>query len=207
MIQIHDLDQGTDEWKELRAGKYTGSGAHKLLKFASSKKVVDGEVSSYSLAEITGFKGTFITRRGHALEDDAIKLYEAITKVKVERPGFVTNSKYPECGYSPDGMAPAALLEVKCFQEPEHMKLITGAIKLEVMAQVQFGLLITGRPYAHLLPYNPKFARRKLPDGTDNPDYDIQKAFKIITIKANPRALANMRRILANARKESILAL
>lgn len=190
-IKIHDLEQGTEEWKALRAGKYTGSGAYKLLKFATSKKVIDGDVTSYSLAEITGFKGTFHTRRGHVLEDEAIELYEAIMKVKVARPGFVTNSKYPECGYSPDGLAPQPLLEVKCFQESEHMKLIKGEIKLEVMAQVQFGLLITERPFAHLLPYNPEI---------ENP----KEAFSIITIKANPRALANLRRILSNTRKEPV---
>jgi hypothetical protein len=195
VITIHEINQGSNEWNDLRAGLYTGSNAHKLLKFADAFKVVDGITSKYSLTEITGFGGNFHTKRGHALEEQAVELYEAITKTTVDRPGFVTNSKYPTCGYSPDGLAPVPLLEVKCFDEKEHKKLLAGNIKLSVLAQVHFGLLITERPYAHLIAYNPA----KDPE-TGLPVFAVKDQFKIITIKANRNISNNFKRILQPAK-------
>lgn len=182
MITIHQVEQGSDAWLELRRDLYTGNNADKLLSFSESKKIIDGVVSSYALNEITGFRGNFYTKRGHLLEDEAIEIYEAITKTAVDRPGFVTNDRFPTCGYSPDGLAPAPLIEIKCFTEEKHMKLIDGNIPLKILAQIHFGMLITERPFAHLIPYNPKL--------------DDKMAFKIITIKTNRKIQNNFKRIL-----------
>ena len=120
MIKVHEVSQGSEAWHELRAGKYTGSNAHKILKFGAIP---------YSLTETGNFKGNFYTKRGHILEVEAIELYEAITGLKVDRPGFVTNDLYPSAGYSPDGLLDDQLIEIKCFDKKEHMKLIKYDIK------------------------------------------------------------------------------
>ncbi|HEX4201340.1 MAG TPA: YqaJ viral recombinase family protein [Chthoniobacterales bacterium] len=175
MITVHEVEQGSDEWQELRAGKYTGSNAHKLLRHGAG---------TYALTEQNGFGGNFWTKRGHLLETEAVELYERIARVSVDRPGFVTNDRYPRCGYSPDGLVlERALLEVKCFDEPKHLKLIAGDISLEILAQVHFGMLICERKIAYLLPYNPKLEPRK--------------AFKIIPIKFNRAIANNFKRILS----------
>lgn len=178
MIEIHNVEQGTDEWHELRAGKYTGSNADKLLKFGA----ID-----YSLTDTGKFRGNFWTKRGHILEEEAIELYEAIRKVEVDRPGFVTNSAYPGAGYSPDGLLPDKLIEVKCFDTDKHFDLLLGNIPLKVLAQIHFGLLICEKPAAHLLAYNPTVEDPKL-------------ALKIIEIKANRNVQANLKRILSKER-------
>lgn len=162
MITIYDdLEQGTEKWHELRNGKYTGSNAIKLLKYGAV---------SFSLASGTGFKGNFYTKRGHILEDVAIDLYEQIFSTKVSRPGFVENSKYAQCGYSPDGIDGQVLLECKCFNEKRHLEIFKGDIPVEIEAQIQFGLMITELKQARLLIYNP--------------DLDVQHAFKSIDIRA-----------------------
>lgn len=181
MITIHDVEQGTPEWLALRKDLYTGHNAHKLLKHQGLVKVLDGVVSPYAISEITGFKGNFWTKRGHILEDEAVELYEAITGTSVNRAGFVTNSIYPTAGYSPDGLPPIPVLEIKCFDIPEHMQLIKAKIKLEILAQIHFGLLITGRPFAHLVPYNP------------SEELAVEDQFKIITIKADRQIANNFR--------------
>lgn len=180
MIKIHEVEQGSDEWQKLRAGKYTGSNAAKLLKYGA----ID-----YSLTSDSSFNGNFFTKRGHILEDEAIELYESIRKVSVNRVGFITNSKFPDCGYSPDGMANEVLIEVKCFNQNKHMQLFEGDIPLEVLAQIHFGLMITQLKLAHLVIYNPEL--------------DPKKAFKIIEVKANRNIQSNFKKILT-PKKEAV---
>lgn len=175
MIVFHDIEQGSLEWLQIRRGKFTGSNAHKLL--------INGAID-YALTETGNFRGNYWTKRGHILEGEAIELYETITRRHVNRPGFITNTDFSSCGYSPDGIAETRLIEVKCFDEKEHMKLIRGDIKFRVLAQIHFGLLISGLKVADLIAYNPKM---------DNP----KEAFKIIELKAKRNINNNFKRILA----------
>lgn len=174
MITIHDINQNSNEWLQLRAGKFTGSGAHKLLK--------NGAID-YALTETGNFKGNYWTKRGHILEEEAIELYEQITDLRVSRPGFVTNSNFPTCGYSPDGLTDLRLIEVKCFDKAEHMKLVRGEIKFTVLAQIHFGLLITGLKVADLIAYNPEME-------------DPKDMFAIIPVKGSRAIQSNFKRIL-----------
>jgi hypothetical protein len=173
MIQIHDVEQGTDGWHQLRAGKYTGSNAHKLLKFGAIE---------YSMTNPTNFRGNFYTKRGHILEDEALELYVAITHREIARVGFITNDRFPNCGYSPDAMSDDRTIEVKCFKPDKHMKMFYRDVPLEILAQCYFGMLICEKPQCDLVIYNP--------------DLDAQHAFKIINIKTHRNINANFKRIL-----------
>lgn len=185
MIKTHLVNQGSDEWLELRAGKYTGSNAHKLLRFGA----ID-----YSLTEQSSFGGNFYTKRGHLLEDQAITVYQKITGATVERPGFVTNSLFSDCGYSPDGIDASnnVLLEVKCFNADRHLKIAGGDVPLEILAQIHFGMLIAGFKSARLLLFNPELARG------DNPQPKL--AFYMMDIKHNPVIARNFKNILKKDR-------
>lgn len=180
MIEYHYVEQGSEEWLKIREGKYTGSNADKLLTTFGANE--------YAKAKLSTFSGNFWTKRGHLLEEEAVDLYEKIYKVKVDRPGFVTNSKYPECLYSPDGLPPIPLLEVKSFDIPQHLVLIKAKseddIPLKIRAQIHYGLLICERPYGHLIAYNP------------SDQLEVKDKFKVITIKRNPAIAANFKRIL-----------
>ena len=181
MIKVHDVTQGSVLWQTLRSNNYTGSGAEKLLKHSNSKKIIDGVLSTYAETTPSGFGGNFSTKRGHVLEDEAIDLYERIRTIKtgrpikVDRPGFITNSRYEKCGVSPDGFEPSdrILIEVKCFNEANHMALYNAQDELElplkITAQIYFGLVIWELTTAHLVIYNPDID-------------DSRKAFKIIEI-------------------------
>lgn len=170
MITIHQVQQGTEEWDVLRDGRYTGQNAGKLLKFGAIK---------YSRTSTTKFGGNFHTRRGHTLEDEAIELYEQIKKVTVQRAGFVTNDKYPNCGYSPDGLTEDRTIEVKAFGEERHKK-NAEYLEFEIKAQTYFGQVICEKKLTDVLLYNP--------------DLPAKDALKIITVKASRAVHSNMKR-------------
>lgn len=197
VITYHDdIEQGSDEWHQARADMYTGSNAHKLL-----NGIGDLE---YAKAQESSFGGNFYTQRGHLLEEEAIDLYEKINDVDVRLTGYVTNSLFPGCLYSPDGMTTDTLLEVKSFNRDRHLRLIGIKspldIPITISAQIHYGMMITGLRRAHLVPYNPYFAKRKIENDAgeliDNPDYDPSKAIGFIPIRYEPAVANNFKRIL-----------
>lgn len=173
MIKVHEVTQGSSEWHQLRAGKYTGSSADKLLKFGTIE---------YSRTTPADFKGNFYTKRGHILEGEAIKLYQRIKDVTVQLPGFVTNSKYPTCGYSPDGLLPDRTIEVKAFEVSRHRAMLGGDIPFKVLAQCYFGMFICDRKLCDLIIYNPEL--------------EVAEAFKVITVRSKPAVTSNLKLIL-----------
>ena len=144
MIIYHPVTQGSKEWFALRKPLWTGSKAIHLLQ-------------GKPLPEDREWGGNDATRRGQLLEPTAIREYERKYKRLVARPGFVTNTVYPNAGYSPDGIDGAWLLEVKAFNGTRHEDLVNGKIPLEVLAQINFGMIITGKRKARLLAFNPEY--------------------------------------------------
>lgn len=143
MIIWHDVEQGTPLWKKLRRGLWTGSVAIRLLQGKSLPRESDWD----------GFKDAAL--RGHALEHAMIREYERKYRGKIARPGFVTNTTYPNAGYSPDGIDGAWLIEMKAFLGKKLQDLIDGKIPLEVLVQIFFGMIITGKRKARLLAIDP----------------------------------------------------
>lgn len=146
MIKYHNVIQGTLGWFALREGLWTGSKAIRLLQSKPYKE--DGE-----------WGGNYYTERGKALEGIAIAEYERIVQRYVQRPGFITNTVYPNAGYSPDAIDRTTLLEVKCLNGERHEKLASGEIPLEYQVQIYFGMIITGKRKAKLLAYNPEYSK------------------------------------------------
>lgn len=167
MIIYHEVEQGTEKWLALRAPLWTGSRAIKLLQ--GKPLPIDRE-----------WGGNDATRRGHALEVAAIREYEREYHRFVARPGFVTNTVYPNAGYSPDGVHGPWLLEAKALNGERHLKLAAGAIPLEYLVQVYFGMIITGKRKARLLAFNPEY----------------EKQLTVLEIKYDKEIGGNIRRLL-----------
>lgn len=143
MIIYHDVVQGSEAWHALRKNLWTGSKAIRLLQ--GKPMLPDND-----------FQGNKHTKRGQILELIAIREYERVVGHKVKRPGFVTNTVYPNAGYSPDGIDRTILLEIKAFNGDRHDKLVVGDIPLEARVQIYFGMIITGLRKAKLLAINPE---------------------------------------------------
>jgi len=161
MIRFHDVEQGTPEWKAIRHMLWTGYTSIRLM---TGKRLMPD----------SDWDGNDSTRRGHALEVAAIREYEREYNCKVQRPGFVTNSVYPNAGFSPDGIDRAWLLECKALAEMRHKGLISdkmslkdlegivaSKIPLQYKVQIFFGMIITGKRKARLLAFNPEIVDEK----------------------------------------------
>lgn len=162
MIVFHDTGgQGTAAWHKIREGLWTGY---------TSIRLMTGKV----LMLASEWEGNDATRRGHALEVAAIREYEREYNTKVLRPDFVTNTVYPNAGFSPDGLDKAWLLECKALAELRHKGLISDKMSLKTLegivaskipiqykVQIFFGMIITGKRKARLLAFNPEIPDQK----------------------------------------------
>lgn len=181
-----DIEQGSERWHEEREGMYTGSNADKLLTSPGAIVIDGGVITQYAHASASNFTGNFWTKRGHTLEDEAIEIYEAIHNLKVRKTGLIKNSLFPGCIYSPDGLDDdnCILLEVKCFSAKNHQALLDGHIPFKILAQIHYGLLISGRKKAKLIAYNPKR------DDDGNPIFKVEDQYREIVVRWD-RDIAN----------------
>ena len=142
MITIHDVTQGSEVWHRLRREvDWTGSTVIYLLK---------GKIRPPE----SPFSNKW-TERGKLFEPQALLAYKLALGRDYTEVGFVTNDKYPTCGYSPDGISGEILLEVKCFNGDRHRMLLREEIPAEIMAQMQFGMMVCELESAQLIAYNP----------------------------------------------------
>lgn len=140
-----DIEQGTEEWLAFRENKFTGSNAGRLLTYGATTQ---------AMAHNSNFKGNFYTRRGHLLEPEAVALYEQIKGVEVGHTGFVTNDRYPNCLYSPDGFTNDRVIEVKCFNPKRHLACAKNP-DVGILAQCHWGQMIMELPRTDLVFYCP----------------------------------------------------
>lgn len=105
--KFHNVDQNTDEWLWLRAGKFTASAITDLLSGKKTKGYTD-TIKRVAIERLSGepvessFFGTGYTDRGHELEPLAIKAYEELMFSVVCGGGFFEFTDW--VGASPDGV-------------------------------------------------------------------------------------------------------
>ena len=144
MIRYYGFEQRSEQWQKYRKGKWTGSTAINLL---TGKKIPPESDYTYDNKYML---------RGRILEPLAIEAYERKTGNKVSHFGFITNSKYPHAGYSPDGVEPDTIIEVKCVNVEKHMAIGTDKfVPTEWIAQTHLGIVISELHKIRLLLYNP----------------------------------------------------
>lgn len=148
MIVLHDVAQGTNKWHALRVDLVTASNAYILL--------IKGKLAAIGKHGAQYNGSGYWAKRGLALEAPALEVYCAVNDCEVERPGFVTNDEYPDCGWSPDALRPGPRIgvEVKAFKEEKHLACFTS-IPPEVYAQCQFSMMVYDNDQVDLVLYNP----------------------------------------------------
>jgi putative phage-type endonuclease len=167
------MEQRTEEWYEVRLGKV---GASEIAKIINKKK--DGSPNKQEedlliqkVAErLTGKRtDTYINQamqNGIDREPDARKLYELVTKKKVEEVGFMHHPNIGWSGCSPDAIFDLengnenaiGVLEIKCPSDTTHTKtLMDKKLPSQYKPQVQFQMACTGAIKADFVSYNPNF--------------------------------------------------
>ena len=170
------LMQGTDEWFAARRGLVTASVIGKLL--TATLKVADNNTSrglalTLTAERITGnIDPSFLSAdmwRGVEDEPVARDLY-AERYAPVEQLGFIVRDfgDY-QIGYSPDGLVgDDGLIECKSRLQKIHLQtILDDRVPDENMAQLQCGLLVSGRAWIDYVSYcggMPLWVKRVTPD-------------------------------------------
>lgn len=178
-MKAHDIEQGSEAWHAIRAGKVTGtrfkdlvSGetttGFKNLIAALASEIITGE------KEDQGFTNAAM-QRGIDLEPDARELYERTFECEVKEVGFITPDEdheyYGWLGISPDGITNGGV-EIKCPLQTTHLKYIkANRMPSEYRWQIQGSLYVTGLPFWDFISYYPNmkpFIIRVLPCKEDH---------------------------------------
>ena len=161
-MKIHNIEQGTPEWLELRKGKMTASHAQAIGNNGKGLEtyVLEMMAETYSSAEKEQFTNEHM-ERGNELEPQARGMYELKNDCTVEEVGFVEYNEY--AGMSPDGLVgDDGLIEIKCMSNKNHFNVILNGLKIvssSYIWQIQMQLLIAERKWCDLICYNPNFEK------------------------------------------------
>lgn len=159
-MKIYDnLQQGTNEWLQIRAGKFTGSDFHTLIGNSETKKKILFKKSIERLTNITLIDDITSPdiERGKEEEKNARLLYEMETGQEVQQIGFAELDEWVGC--SPDGLVNNdGIIEIKCPKDVIFaQQVITGNIKPEYITQMQFNMYVLDKQYCDYIMYNKDF--------------------------------------------------
>lgn len=180
---LWDLEQGSEEWRDLRKTKISATDAYDLLNGMSISDILQRKQES-------NFTGSYYTQRGHELEETARQIYQETFDEEVKTAGAILNDKYPNALCSPDGIIPDGLIEIKSFTHKHHKELAENS-DAHVLAQIQFQLLISERKFVKLVQYNP-----------DEEDFD--KVFIVKKILPDPEIQEKLKKLLVQTSDNSL---
>jgi putative phage-type endonuclease len=161
--ELPDIEQGSDEWHEQRRGMVTASIVGQLITPATIKPANNPEsrgIAAMLAAErITGYtEPTYVSEdmmRGHEVEPRAVEVYSE-HYAPVTTTGFMIRDDYGfQLGYSPDGLVGEdGLIEIKSRRQKKHLQtILADEVPRENMAQIQCGLLVSGREWCDYVSY------------------------------------------------------
>lgn len=99
----YDVVQGTQEWLNTRQGRITCSNALLLMNKGKNACMEANRLAAERLTP----NGNFYAERGHVIEHEMKQAYNEQLKSRnltLAECGFITNTDFPEAGYSPDGL-------------------------------------------------------------------------------------------------------
>ncbi len=160
------IQQGTDEWRQARAGKITASRIVDML--AKPKVAGEGMRANYAAdlvcerltgkAMPEGFKSDAMSR-GTEVEPLARSAYEWVTDSEVKEVGFVIHPRLEFSGCSPDGLVGLdGLVQIKCPLPAEHLRTLMGKeINRAYILQMQWEMACTRREWCDFVSFHPNW--------------------------------------------------
>lgn len=177
LLELPDLEQGTDEWLDQRRGMVTASAVGQLITTKTLKPASNDYsralIASLAAERITGWTDpVYVTadmQRGIDDEPLARDLYSQLFEPVTETGFMVREFDGFKLGYSPDGLVGNdGLIEVKSRRPKKHVQtVVSGQVPAENMAQLQAGLLVSGRRWVDYISYcggMELFIKRVYPD-------------------------------------------
>lgn len=158
------IEQGTQEWHQLRLGKVTASRISDVL-----AKVKSGESASrrnYKMElvveRLTGLKTESYTspamQWGIDNEGLARSEYEVRNNVFVDQVAFINHYNIKNAGCSPDGLVgDLGMVEIKCMTTANHVEtILTNTPPSQYIAQCQFQMACAGKMWNDLTLFDPR---------------------------------------------------
>lgn len=172
-----DLEQGTPEWLDARRGIITASVVGLLITAKTIKPASNdtsrGLIATLVAERITGhvepIQESADMLRGTLDEPYAREVYSE-HYAQAEEVGFMVREfDGYKVGYSPDGLVgDDGLIEIKSRRQKKQLAtILADEVPAENMAQIQCGLLVSGREWLDYVSYSggmPLYVKRVLPD-------------------------------------------
>jgi hypothetical protein len=164
---IHDVEQRSVEWHQLRLGIPTASEFSQLVTPTGRPST---SLNGYAMTlagelllgrSVNMWSGNSWTERGREMEGQAVSLYEFAHDAEVHHVGFITNDD-KTAGCSPDALiGDDGMIEIKCLSVQNHIAAImqfnrTGACPPDYVPQTQGQLLLCERKWCDLVFYHPE---------------------------------------------------
>lgn len=166
MIVHEHLEQGSEQWLQIRKGRATASEAKSILtptgKLSSSRiKYMRKLARECACDDPLEWFGNKHTEWGSDHEAEARELFEDTTGLMVHTVGFCTRED-GVIGFSPDGLIMDSDgnwgqgLEIKCPAPDKHVEyLMEGELPAEYKLQVHWSLAASGLPVWWFMSYFP----------------------------------------------------
>jgi exodeoxyribonuclease (lambda-induced) len=154
-----ELNQNTEEWQRIRAGKLTASNFHTLMGKSETKNNILLQKTAERLLN-RSLESDYTNQdmeRGRELEEEARLLYEMQTDKEATIVGFIELNTSVGC--SPDDLiGEDGIIEIKCPKETVFIgQVIRDKIKPEYYTQIQFNLYVSNRQYCDYIAHNRNF--------------------------------------------------
>lgn len=174
---IHNVAQGSQEWINLRAGRFTATEASTLKTAGKGLETIALEKAVWWLTGEPAERNfeTPAMLWGKEWEPVAAEEYQKTVWQEVQTVGFCELDEYAGC--SPDRLVgDDGLCEIKCKQPKNHLQtVLSGKIDSAHYGQMQFQLLVTGRKWCDYVCFCP-FFKEKLFVKRVFPDKEYQEA-------------------------------
>jgi len=159
-MKVHDCEQGTEAWHEIRLGRVTASHFKDVLNKKSGRETyMERLATERRFGERQDVYQNKAMAEGTAKEPDARDWYACTQWVDVEQVGFV--EKTDDVGCSPDGLVGTdGMIEIKCPYLSTHNRyerkyFKRGILVPEYKAQVQGQLWVCERQWCDFISYHP----------------------------------------------------
>lgn len=159
---IHNCEQGTIEWSNLRLGIPTASEFHRIVTPTGALSAQSRDYAYRLVAESLlmrplseDISNLPQIQHGKEYEAEAVRSYEFDNGVKTVKVGFMTNDA-GDIGASPDRLVDdCGVLEIKCPQPATMVAYhVSGVIDAKYKPQIQGQLMVSGRNWCDWLAYS-----------------------------------------------------
>ena len=164
MKQIHNVEQGTDEWLELRKGLITSTAIKSFV--TPTLKLADNDKTRKAIYKLASERITehledgflsYDMERGSFEEPLARDLYNENNPNPAKQVGFITNViGGVTVGFSPDGVVDEdGIIEIKSAKQSIQVeRIVSCQVPVEHLPQIHFGMLVSGANWCDFISYS-----------------------------------------------------